>query len=86
MNPAYSSCITPCPRASWDEKDFKDRCAFIRALKDRCIPYDIQNMMIKATEQRWILRDVDSGRNPQLSQPEKLTEVIVKLVKHFEGV
>ena len=84
MNPSLSSWITPCPPASWDEKGYQGRCAFIRTTQDQCIPYDVQNMMIKATEQDWILRDLDSGHSPQLSQPEKLADVILELVKQFE--
>ena len=41
-------------------------------------------MMIEASGQEWILRDVDSGHSPQLSQPEKLADFIVELAKQFE--
>ena len=84
MNPCLSSWTTPCPPASWNEKDFQGRCAFIRTTQDQCVPYDIQNMMIKATEQEWILRDIDSGHSPQLSQPEKLADIILELVQKFQ--
>ncbi|KAL6720998.1 hypothetical protein ACLMJK_000098 [Lecanora helva] len=84
MNPCLSSWTTPCPPASWNETAYHGRCAFIRTIQDRCIPYHIQNMMINASEQEWILQDIDSGHSPQLSQPEKLADIILELVKHFE--
>ena len=86
MNPCLSSWTSPCPRASWDEKDFEGRIAYIRTKNDQSVPYDIQNVMIDASGQKWILRDLDSGHSPNLSMPERLAETVIELVKGFEGM
>ena len=86
LNPSLSSWTTPCPPASWNQRDFQGRCAYIRTLKDRCFPYDIQNMIIKGTGQEWILRDIDAGHCPNLSQPEKLCELVIELAEKFESM
>ena len=86
MNPALSSWTSPCPAASWDQKDFQGRRAFIRTVKDQCFPYDVQNMIIEGTGQEWILRDIDAGHCPNLSHPEKLVELVVELAEKSEAM
>jgi hypothetical protein len=78
------SFTSPVPRASWDAEDFKGRVAFIRAINDAGIPLQIQQMMIDGSGEDWIVRDMESGHSPNVSQPEKLVEILVALVKLFE--
>jgi pimeloyl-ACP methyl ester carboxylesterase len=83
-----SSCYqhSPCPRATWDSDEFKSRVAFIRATQDAAIPLEVQQMMLDGTGVEWIVKDIESGHSPQLSQPEKLTAMTVELVKGFEAL
>ncbi|MCJ1319238.1 hypothetical protein MMC15_004573 [Xylographa vitiligo] len=91
---AVLSCIShgltafksPCPAATWDEEAFKGRCAYIRTLHDRAVPYEVQNMIIQATGQEWITKDIETGHCPQLAAPEKLSSIILELAKHFEAM
>lgn len=51
VSPSLTSFKSPCPAATWDTEAFKGRCAYIRTLNDRAIPYEIQNMMLQGTGQ-----------------------------------
>ncbi|KAH7394352.1 hypothetical protein BKA66DRAFT_606552 [Pyrenochaeta sp. MPI-SDFR-AT-0127] len=84
MAQGMTSFTTPVPPASWKSEEYKGRVAFIRTLKDAAIPLPVQQMMIDGTGVEWIIKDIDSGHSPQISQPEKLTELLVDLAKGFE--
>ena len=40
-------------------------------------------MMLEATGQDWVIRDIETGHSPQLAAPEKLCGIIVELAEHF---
>ena len=84
MNQGMTSFTSPCPPASWDAEAFKGRCAYVRTLYDQAIPLQIQNMMLQATGQEWITRDVESGHSPQLVAPEQSSNITIELAKMFE--
>lgn len=86
ISSGLTSVKSPCPAATWDTEAFKDRCAYIRTLHDRALPYEAQNMMLEATGQKWITRDIETGHSPQLAAPEKLSGIILELAKHFEAM
>lgn len=79
-----TSFTSALPRATWDDNAYKGRIAFIRTLKDAAVPLPMQQQMIEGTGAGWIVKDIDSGHSPQLSQPEKLTGMLVELAKEFE--
>jgi hypothetical protein len=86
MAQGMTSFTTPVPRASWDSDDYKRRIAFIRTVNDAAIPLAIQQMMIDGSGAKWIIKDIESGHSPQVSQPEKLAEILVDLAKTFESL
>lgn len=43
-------------------------------------------MMLDGTGIDWITKDIESGHSPQLSQPEKLTQMVVELAQAFEAL
>ncbi|KAH7088923.1 Alpha/beta hydrolase fold-1 [Paraphoma chrysanthemicola] len=81
-----TSFVTPLPRASWDSDDFKGRVAFIRAVNDPAIPLAVQQMMLDESGVEWIVKDIESGHSPQVSQPAKLAEMLIALTKTFESL
>ncbi|KAF2825590.1 hypothetical protein CC86DRAFT_324076 [Ophiobolus disseminans] len=86
MAQGMTSFTSPVPRASWDSDDYKGRVAFIRTTLDPAIPLQIQQMMIDGTGVEWIVKDIESGHSPQISQTEKLVEILVDLSKTFEAL
>jgi hypothetical protein len=85
MAQGLTSFHSPMPRASWDSDGFKGCVAYVRTLKDTAPPYFVQQMMIDSAKgPDWIVRDIESDHSPQLSQPEKLCEILVGLVEGFE--
>ena len=84
MCPSFTPFHSPCPRASWDSDAFKGRIAYIRTVKDQCIPYEVQNMMIQGKGEEWIVKDIDSGHGPQVVAAEKLCNMLLELAKQFE--
>ncbi|CAD6445118.1 439899bb-e233-4b6e-9a4d-e8f03737a0c9 [Sclerotinia trifoliorum] len=84
--PSYASWHSPCPRASWGSEDFKGRVAFVRTLMDKVIPLEIQDMMIKGTGEEWIVKDIDTGNNPNLSAPGKICDILEELGRQFESL
>ncbi|KAF2791057.1 hypothetical protein K505DRAFT_310276 [Melanomma pulvis-pyrius CBS 109.77] len=86
MAQGMSSFNSPCPRATWDSDEYKGRVAYIRTVNDAAIPLQVQQMMIDGTGAEWIVKDIESGHSPQISQPEKLTTLLVDLAKQFEAL
>ena len=81
-----SALTSPCPATSWATEAFQGRCAYIRTLNGRAIPYEVQNMMLEeATGQAWIIEDIETGYSPQLAAPERLCGIILDLAKQFQA-
>jgi hypothetical protein len=80
------SLNSPCPQASWGAEEYKGRVAFIRTLNDAAIPLQAQQMMLDGTGVNWIVKDIESGHCPQISQPQKLTEILVELARVFDVI
>jgi hypothetical protein len=73
------------PRTSWDSNYFKDRVAYVKTRNDTAVPAFVQQMMIdNATGAEWVVKDIESDHSPHLSHPEKLTEILLELIKGFE--
>ena len=43
-------------------------------------------MILEATGQDWIVRDIETGHMPQMAAPEKLCGIIVELARRFEAM
>ncbi|KAF2118799.1 hypothetical protein BDV96DRAFT_515622 [Lophiotrema nucula] len=86
MAQGMTSFTSPCPRATWDSDEYKGRVAFIRTLNDAAIPLPVQQMMLDATSVEWIVKDIESSHSPQISQPEKLTNILLGMAKVFEAL
>ncbi|KAF2789976.1 hypothetical protein K505DRAFT_352239 [Melanomma pulvis-pyrius CBS 109.77] len=85
MVQGLTSFFSPIPRASWDSDDYKGRVAYIRTVNDTGFPLSLQQMLIDSTgDVEWIVKDIESAHSPQLSHPEKLTEMLLDLAKGFE--
>ncbi|KAH7348266.1 hypothetical protein BKA66DRAFT_601315 [Pyrenochaeta sp. MPI-SDFR-AT-0127] len=85
MAQGLTSFYSPCPRASWDSHEFKNRVAYIRTVNDTGLPLFVQQMMIdNAKGADWIVKDIESDHSPQLSKPEEFSKLLVDLVKKFE--
>ncbi|KAL8852520.1 MAG: hypothetical protein Q9221_002644 [Calogaya cf. arnoldii] len=86
ISQSLTSFQSPCPAATWDAEAFKGRCAYIRTVNDRAMPYEIQKMMLEGTGQDWITRDIETGHSPQLAAPEKLSSIIIEVAKLIEAM
>lgn len=81
-----TSFISPCPAASWDSEAYKGRIAYVKTINDQAVPYAAQAMMLQASGQEWITRDIETGHSPQLVAPEKLADILVEIAEHFEAL
>jgi hypothetical protein len=43
-------------------------------------------MMLDGTGVEWSVKDIESGHSPQISQPEKLTAILLDLAKTFAAL
>jgi hypothetical protein len=84
MAQGMTSFTSPVPRATYDNDAYKGRNAYIRTTKDACFPVEVQQMMIDGTGAEWIVKDIESAHSAQLSQPEKLKDILVDLAQVFE--
>lgn len=84
MAQGLTSFKSPSPRATWDSPEFKGRVAYIRTMNDTGFPVIVQQMLIDGTGEDWIVKDIESGHSPQISHPEKLTEILLELAETFE--
>jgi hypothetical protein len=76
---------SPCPRASWDSDEFKNRVAYVRTVNDTGLPLSVQQAMIDNTKGAdWVIKDIESDHSPQLSHPEEFSVMLVDLAKVFE--
>ncbi|KAL8798185.1 MAG: hypothetical protein Q9182_006877 [Xanthomendoza sp. 2 TL-2023] len=86
ISQSLKSFQSPCPAATWHTEAFKGRCAYIRTVNDRAIPYEVQNMMLEGSGQEWITRDIETGHSAQLAAPETLKNIIIEVSKQFEAM
>lgn len=86
MAQGMTSFTSPIPRATWDSDEYQGRVAFIRTLNDAAIPLPVQQMMLDGTGAQWVVKDIESGHSPQISQPENLTAILIELAKGFESL
>ncbi|PVH96098.1 hypothetical protein DM02DRAFT_688615 [Periconia macrospinosa] len=86
LSQGMTSFNSPCPRATWDSEEYEGRVAFVRTLNDAAIPLSVQQMMIDGSGVKWIIKDIESGHSPQLSQPETLTSILVDIAREFESL
>ena len=82
---SLSSFESPCPPCSWIEPDFRGRCAYIRALDDRAVPFEIQRKLLRRSQvDHWIVRDIKTSHTPHLAKPEQLRDIILEVTWMFE--
>jgi hypothetical protein len=55
-------------------------------VNDAAIPLAVQQMMLDGTGVEWIVKDIESGDSAQISQPEKLTTMLLELAKSFAAL
>ena len=84
MAQGMTSFNSPIPRATWDSDACKGRIAYVRTTKDEAFPLQVQQMMIDGTGADWIVKDIDAAHSAQISQPEKLTTILVELAQGWE--
>jgi hypothetical protein len=54
-------------------------------VNDASLPLALQQMFLDGTGAEWIVKDIESGHSPQLSQPENLVSILIELAKQFES-
>lgn len=81
-----TSFTSPIPPASWNTDAFKGRIAYIKTVNDKAIPYEAQSMMLQASGQEWITRDIETSHSAQLAAPERLADILVEVAKQFEAL
>lgn len=60
--------------------------AYIRTGQDRTIPAHVQQMLLVGSGVEWLVMDIDSGHNAQVSRPEELVGILVEVAEVFEGL
>ncbi|KAJ5286739.1 hypothetical protein N7478_002425 [Penicillium angulare] len=75
---------SPQPHPAWADEEFRGRLGFIVTTEDRAVPKEAQYGMMAATQQQWIIKEIDSSHcAPFISRIEdtvKATqEIITKL-------
>ncbi|KAL8820634.1 MAG: hypothetical protein Q9223_001178 [Gallowayella weberi] len=86
ISQSLTSFRSPCPAATWYTEAFKGRCAYIRTVNDRAVPYEVQNMMLQGSGQEWITRDIETGHSAQLAAPESLSSIIIEIASQLEAM
>lgn len=84
MAQGMTSFTSPVPRATWDSEGYKGRIAYIRTTQDAAFPLPAQDMMIQGTGVQWIVKDIESAHSAQISQPDKLTAILVEIAQNWE--
>lgn len=79
-----TSLNSPAPRATYGDEAWKGRVAYIRTVKDAAVPIQMQQQMIEASGADWIVKDIEAAHSAQISQPEKLTAILVELAQAWE--
>ena len=85
MAQGLTSYESEIPVASWNGAEYEDRLVYIRTLHDTGLPLAAQQAMIdEYKDVKWIVKDIESGHSPHLSQPERFAEMLLDLAKMFE--
>jgi len=97
INPGSTWFTTPVPKPTWGSEEYRGRVAYIRTLDDLVVPLNMQQKMLDESEMEsgpgvvngypkkvsWVVKDIQSGHSPQLSQSQKLVDIMVELVEGF---
>ncbi|PWY73011.1 alpha/beta-hydrolase [Aspergillus heteromorphus CBS 117.55] len=80
---SLESFTTPCPPTAWNDAAFDHRRGYIMTRQDRALPYIGQDMMLKLSGVEWVLREMETGHSPFLSNPEELVDHILSIIRSF---
>lgn len=80
---AVAAFETPAPRPAWAESTFDGRRAYIRTLRDQCIPPFVQDLWIQKSGVSWDTIDVDASHCPFISRVGDLANVSIKLFEKW---
>lgn len=78
-----SALTSPSPPPAWPDSVHNGRRAYIRTLEDKTIPSIAQEMMIKYSGVKWVVKVLNTSHSPFLSQPKQLFNDLVGLAKDF---
>lgn len=64
-------------------KHFDRRRVYIHTSQDETLPPFVQDLYVEKSDVEWVVRKIDAAHSPFLSQPERLGELAVGIVKGF---
>lgn len=78
-------CLTEKePPIYYDQQQFDGRRAYIRCTEDAALLPPVQDALLGNSGVKWIVKDIEAGHSPFLSQPTKLVQVLKELVVEFD--
>ncbi|KAM5447722.1 hypothetical protein MaudCBS49596_005741 [Microsporum audouinii] len=82
LKPQAKSVLTSTSGTpAWQEEFYNGgRRGYIRATEDRCVPTDIQNLMLDKSGVDWNIKDIKSSHSPFLSRPQETFEIIIGMI------
>ena len=77
-----SAFETAASKPAWAEEAFQGKLAYVRCLQDQAMPSSLQDILIQKSGVDWIVKDLQSGHFPFISQVEE----VVGILQEVEGV
>ncbi|KAJ5117608.1 hypothetical protein N7448_011240 [Penicillium atrosanguineum] len=73
---------SPQPHPAWADKEFQGRLAFLVTAHDRAVPKEAQLGMMAATQQAWIVKEIESSHcAPFFNQKKKTVALVQEIIK-----
>lgn len=80
---ALGAFVTDAPPTAWQEPEYDGRLAYVRTTEDRAVPSFVQDVMMKKSQAKWLVKDIETSHSPFLSRPKELTGLILDCVDTF---
>lgn len=74
---------TPATAPAWAESAFDGRRGYVRTLDDCCNPSWVQDMWLEKSNVEWETVNFNTGHMPFISQPQALSEQVIKFIDGF---
>ncbi|KAF2228053.1 Alpha/beta hydrolase fold-1 [Elsinoe ampelina] len=75
---------SPPGKSVWADENMKGRLGYIRCLRDRALPFEVQKALLDMTETEWHIADLDTGHSPFVSRPEETVKICLDMLEKFK--
>ena len=83
MPHAISALGSTAPPQCWQDDEFKGLIGYVQATLDRVIPIEAQESMVKRSEVKWVIEQIEAGHLPWIAYPLETAKILSHVAEEF---